>query len=57
MQLKHQLFLQLLNNILNQKICCWNNCVSLSVDNKKVMIGKRNSIASRFINNNPEIFN
>ena len=33
----------------------WNNCVSLSVDNTNVMISKRNSVTSRFINKNPEL--
>ena len=33
----------------------WHNCVSLSVDNTNAMIGVRNSVASRFLNKNPEL--
>ncbi len=34
----------------------WSNCVSLSIDNTNTMIGVNDSIASRFLEKNPEIF-
>ena len=34
----------------------WNNCASLSIDNTNAMIGKQNSVASRFLQKNPNIF-
>ena len=34
----------------------WENCVSLSVDNTNTMIGKNNSIASRFLEKNENVF-
>ena len=34
----------------------WSNCVSLSVDNTNSMIGKNNSVASRFLEKNPATF-
>ena len=34
----------------------WENCVSLSVNNTSTMIGKNNSIASRFLERNENIF-
>ena len=34
----------------------WSMCVSLCVDNTNSMIGVRNSVASRFLQKNPEIF-
>lgn len=34
----------------------YENCVSLSVDNTSTMVGKNNSVASRFKQKNPEIF-
>ena len=34
----------------------WNNCASLSVDNTNAMIGKQNSVASRFLQENPDLF-
>ena len=34
----------------------WNNCASLSVDNTNAMVGKQNSVASRFLQKNPDIF-
>ena len=34
----------------------WSNCVSLSIDNTNTMIGRNDSVASRFVNKNPEIF-
>ena len=32
----------------------WNNCASLSVDNTKAMVGKQNSVASRFLQKKPQ---
>ena len=34
----------------------WNNCASLSIDNTNAMVGKQNSVASRFLQKNPNIF-
>ena len=34
----------------------WENCVSLSVNNTSTMIGKNNSIASRFLERNENVF-
>ena len=34
----------------------WNNCASLSVDNTNAMVGKQNSVASRFLQTNPNIY-
>ena len=34
----------------------WENCVSLSVDNTNTMIGKNNSIASRFLEKSQNVF-
>ena len=34
----------------------WENCVSLSVDNTNTTIGKNNSIASRFLERNENVF-
>ena len=34
----------------------WENCISLSVDNTNSMIGKRNSVASRLLEKNNNIF-
>ena len=34
----------------------WENCVSLCVDNTNTMIGKNNSIASRFLEKNENVF-
>lgn len=34
----------------------WSNCVSLSVDNTNSMIGRNNSVASRFLEKNPATF-
>ena len=34
----------------------WPNCVSLSVDNTNSMIGRNNSVASRFLEKNPATF-
>ena len=34
----------------------WNNCASLSVNNTNAMVGKQNSVASRFLQKNPNIF-
>ena len=34
----------------------WNNCASLSVDNTSAMVGKQNSVASIFLQKNPNIF-
>ena len=34
----------------------WNNCASLSLDNTNVMVGKQNSVVSRFLQKNPNIF-
>ena len=34
----------------------WHNCASLSVDNTNAMVGKQNSVASRFLQKNPNIF-
>ena len=34
----------------------WTNCVSLSIDNTNTMIGANNSVASRFLEMNPELF-
>ena len=34
----------------------WNNCASLSVDNTNAMVGKQTSVASRFLQKNPNIF-
>ena len=34
----------------------WESCVSLSVDNTNTMIGKNNSIASRFLEKNENVF-
>ena len=35
----------------------WQNCVSLNVDNTNAMVGKRNSVGSRFLEKNPNVFN
>ena len=34
----------------------WENCVYLSVDNTNIMIGKNNSIAPRFLEENENVF-
>jgi hypothetical protein len=34
----------------------WSNCVSLSVDNTNSMVGRHNSVASRFLEKNPATF-
>ena len=34
----------------------WENCVCLSVNNTDIMIGKNNSIASRFLERNENVF-
>lgn len=34
----------------------WSNCVSLSIDNTNTVIGINGSVASHFVNKNPEIF-
>ena len=34
----------------------WNNCASLSIGNTNAMVGKQNSVASRFLQKNPNIF-
>ena len=34
----------------------WNNCVSSSVDNTNAMVGRNNSVASRFLDKNPACF-
>ena len=33
----------------------WSNCVSLSIDNTNTVIGINDSVASHFVNKNPEI--
>ena len=44
-----------MNHLKKNKIP-WENCVSLSVDNTNTMIGKNNSIASRFLEKNENVF-
>ena len=34
----------------------WQNCASLSVDNTYAMVGKLNSVGSRFLEQNPNVF-
>ena len=34
----------------------WSNCISSSVDNCSTMIGVRNSVASRILNKNPNVY-
>ena len=36
-----------------KEIMLWNNCVALSVDNTNAMVGRNNSVASRFLEKNP----
>ena len=34
----------------------WQNCASLSVHNTEAMVGKHNSVGSRFLEKNPNVF-
>ena len=34
----------------------WSNCVSLSIDNTNTIIGRNDSVASHFLERNPEMF-
>ena len=34
----------------------WNSCASLSIDNTNSMVGKQNSVVSRFLQKNPNIY-
>ena len=45
-----------LDNVLEINDISWQNCVALSVDNTAVNIGKRNSIKTRVLKMNPNIF-
>ena len=45
-----------IENAFDENSIPWYNCVSLSVDNTNAMIGRKNSIASKVIGKNEEIF-
>ncbi len=49
------IFVAIDENFIKDKLP-YENCVSLSVDNTSTMVGKNNSVASRFKQKNPEIF-
>ncbi|XP_073725186.1 uncharacterized protein [Misgurnus anguillicaudatus] len=47
---------QKINEALQKNVIPWGNCVSLSIDNAPVNTGAKNSIASRILNENGNIY-
>ena len=45
-----------IDDVFSKNEIPWENCVSLSVDNTNTMIGKNNSLASRFLEKNENTF-
>jgi hypothetical protein len=45
-----------IDRVFQENQISWQNCVALSVDNTVVNVGKRNSIKSRVLKTNPNIF-
>lgn len=45
-----------MDEVLSKHNIPWNNCVSLSVDNTSVNVGRRNSLKSRIVQKNSEVY-
>ena len=45
-----------MDDVLKENGISWSNCVGVSVDNTSVNLGKRNSIMTRVLQNNPAVY-
>lgn len=51
-----EVIFQKMNEVLQKNAITWGNCVSLSIDNAPVNTGAKNSISSRALNENGNIY-